>query len=330
MFARYALYVVSAAILCLVLLGIPGAFATLAAPPASTPPPTPVLVFPTPTPTQTPTPTSTPIPTPVPTTMSVSPPATWQRPTDGMVMVYVPEGEFLMGSTDAQVEEAVQMCKGCPQEYFEAEMPRHTVALDAFWIDQTEVTNAQYRKCLDAGVCRKPVYWDNSDFSAPDQPVVGVTWNDARTYCEWAGGRLPTEAEWEKAARGTDGRTYPWGNEPATCERVSYGGCVGKASPVGSYPTGASPYGALDMAGNVWEWVADWYAEHYYSRSPDHNPQGPDSGGVRGLRGGSWATTITACALPSASGTVPMTGTTSSGFGVLRSRLLSKVLAAGF
>jgi formylglycine-generating enzyme required for sulfatase activity len=192
--------------------------------------------------------------------MPASTPATWQRPTDGMVMVYVPEGEFLMGSPSGQ---------GNDDEH-----PQHTVYLDAFWIDQTEVTNAQYRKCLEAGVCRKPVCWDNSDYNAPDQPVVCVSWGDARTYCEWAGVRLPSEAEWEKAARGTDGRVYPWGNEAPICERANYAVCVGKAASAGSYPAGVSPYGALDMAGNVWEWVADWYAGNYYSRSPARNPQG--------------------------------------------------------
>jgi formylglycine-generating enzyme required for sulfatase activity len=247
---------------------------------SATPPPTPVLAFPTPAPT----PTLTPTPTPTATATPALTPVTWQRPTDGMVMVYVPEGEFLMGSPAGQ---------GADDEH-----PQHMVYLDAFWIDQTEVTNAQYRQCLEAGACRKPYYWDDSGYNAPDQPLVGVSWDDARTYCEWVGARLPTEAQWEKAARGTDGRKYPWGNEDADCDRANYYGkpcacggtdpCVGKPSQVGAHPAGASPYGALDMAGNVWEWVADWYAADYYSRSPARNPQGPDSGEYRGLRGGSW------------------------------------------
>jgi len=191
-------------------------------------------------------------------------------------MVYVPAGEFTMGS----------------DEGYSDEQPVHSVYLDAFYSDKTEVTNAQYRKCVEAGACEEPGWpgcWDDSDFNAPDQPVVCVTWYQAQDYCEWAGARLPTEAEWEKAARGTDGRTYPWGDEwhddyaNWCCEKE-----YGYAAPVGSFPAGASPYGALDMMGNVWEWVADWYWKNYYSQSPGRNPPGPDSGEKRVLHGGSW------------------------------------------
>jgi formylglycine-generating enzyme required for sulfatase activity len=192
-------------------------------------------------------------------------------------MVYVPAGEFLMGSTDDD-----------PDAY-DYEKPQHTVYLDAFWIDRTEVTNAQYRRCVEADACKKPGCWDDNDLNAPDQPVVCVTWNDAQAYAAWVGGRLPTEAEWEKAARGTDGRIYPWGNRPPNCSRANYSGCLGKADSVGSYTSGASPYGVLDMAGNVWEWVADRYHEGTYARSPARNPQGPDSGDRRAVRGGAFS-----------------------------------------
>jgi formylglycine-generating enzyme required for sulfatase activity len=120
--------------------------------------------------------------------------------------------------------------------------------------------------------------------------VVFVEWNQASNDCRWAGGQLPTEAEWEKAARGTDGRTYPWGNQAADCNLANYGGCVGSASQLGSYGSGASPYGALDMAGNVREWVSDWYGEGTYRRSPEEDPTGPASGRSQALRGGSWFT----------------------------------------
>jgi formylglycine-generating enzyme required for sulfatase activity len=188
-------------------------------------------------------------------------------------MVSVPAGEFIMGSEEGDSDE----------------QPVHTIYLDAFYIDKTEVTNAQYRQCVEAGACDAPVdatYYDNADYA--QHPVVFVSWHDADAYCRWAGKRLPTEAEWEKAARGTDGRTYPWG-EGIDCDRAQHGECAGQTVPVGSKPKGASPYGALDMAGNVWEWVADWYDSGYYSQSPARNPQGPDSGEERVLRGGSWS-----------------------------------------
>ncbi len=199
------------------------------------------------------------------------------REIDGMVMVFVPGGDFLMGSTDAQVQDAITQClaDGNPdwvcEVNMEGETPQHTVMLDAFWIDKTEVTNSQYDICVMTGVCRKASCRNMEGADGPKNPVVCVTWDDAKTYCEWAGGRLPTEEEWEKAARGTDGRLYPWGNvfdgsKVNYCDRncgarhsdTSVNDGYGGSAPVGSYPEGASPYGALDMAGNVEEWVDDW------------------------------------------------------------------------
>jgi formylglycine-generating enzyme required for sulfatase activity len=196
-------------------------------------------------------------------------------------MVYVPAGEFLMGSTDGDPEAG------------DDEKPQHTAYLDAFWIDQTEVTNAQFRKCVEAGRCQAPTTCDwgeptYNDGSKADHPVVCVDWNQANAYCQWAGARLPTEAEWEKAARGEDGRTYPWGDSTPACNKAQYHGCDGHSVPVGSTVAGASPYGALGMAGNVWEWVADWYNSDYYTNSTANNPKGPNSGAFRVLRGGSW------------------------------------------
>ena len=200
--------------------------------------------------------------------------------------VTIPAGEFLMGSDPAKDSDA----NG-------DEMPQHTVYLDAYRIMRYEVTNQQYRQCERAEVCSKPrgLNYVNSEYD--DHPVVFVTWFDAQNFCEWVGGRLPTEAEWEKAARGVDGRTYPWGDALPDCSLgifYSVYFCVGgeKIAPVGSYPDGVSPYGLYDMAGNVYEWVNDWYQEDYYSTFPANgwpeNPTGPDSGDYRVLRGGSW------------------------------------------
>ena len=192
---------------------------------------------------------------------------------DGMEIVYVPAGTFTMGLDEGQANER----------------PENEVALDGFWIDRTEVTNAMYRLCMDAGVCTTPEhdkYFPYEEFR--DYPVVYVSWDQANSYCEWAGRRLPTEAEWEKAARGTDGRIYPWGNETPSSNRLNFARQFGDIMPVGSFPEGVSPYGALDMAGNAWEWVADWYDVHYYSISPQSNPTGPEDGSFRVCRGGGW------------------------------------------
>ena len=189
---------------------------------------------------------------------------------DSMVLLYVPAGEFIMGSEDGDGDES----------------PVHSIYLDAYWIDQTEVTNEQYRLCVEAGVCDEPTSYYFGKDNYTNHPVVFVGWDDANDYCTWAGRRLPTEAEWEKAARGTDSRTYPWGNESPSSNLLNYNRNVDGTTPVGSYPAGASPYGALDMGGNVWEWVGDWYDKSYYEISPEENPTGAESGKYRILRGG--------------------------------------------
>jgi len=228
-------------------------------------------------------------------------------------MVYVPAGEFLMGSASKDMF-------ANPNE-----KPQHTVYLDAFWIDQTEVTVAKFRSFVQVDgyqTTAEEQGWayawvesakewqkvNGADWQHPfgpgsdvedDHPVVQVSWFDAVAYCAWVGGSLPTEAQWEKAARGTDGRIYPWGNVfdgiflnycDAHCENGdrTFDDGYQFSAPVGSYPAGISPYGAFDMAGNVWEWTADWYDDDYYADSPARNPGGPVSGQYRVLRGGSW------------------------------------------
>ncbi len=207
--------------------------------------------------------------------------------------VLVPAGEFEMGT------------EGPPAEPDEA--PKHRVHLDAFYIGKYEVTNGNYAVFVKSTGHAPPVSPDNPEplFNlwrggtmlpgVEDLPVINVSWEDAAAYCKWAGGRLPTEAEWEKAARGTDGRTYPWGNDPVTGNRTNYGiaevtfweGPTTLAKK-DQYEFGKSPYGAYEMAGNVWEWVQDWYDPEYYKNSPAKNPTGPASGQFKVKRGGSW------------------------------------------
>lgn len=209
----------------------------------------------------------------------VSPIRVMTSPSDGATLVFVPAGEFTMG-----------------YEGRENAQPVHQVYLDDFWIDQTEVTNAMYAECVTNGVCEAPhgtsPYYGNSEFD--NYPVLYVSWGNASAYCSWVGRRLPTEAEWEKAAIGTDGRTYPWGNERPNYHLMNYDSSdkftnwlnsyTWGPKEVGRYPEGASPYGAYDMVGNASEWVNDWYSETYYSTSPSTNPQGPDSGQERVIR----------------------------------------------
>jgi hypothetical protein len=173
----------------------------------------------------------------------------------------------------------------------ENEHPLHVVTLDPFWIDETEVTQGHYQSCVEAGVCDAKDVHGYDPWTKWGDPVE-VTWDVAQAYCLWAGGRLPTEAEWEKAARGSDARAYPWGEAQPDCSRANHDSVVGSCSkgvtPAGSFPAGVSPYGALDMAGNVAEWVSDRYDSGYYAGSPEQNPPGPDVGKGRVVRGGSW------------------------------------------
>ncbi|GIX05855.1 MAG: sulfatase modifying factor 2 [Candidatus Poribacteria bacterium] len=223
-----------------------------------------------------------------------TPVKTWVSPKDGAVMVYVPAGWFLMGTSDEDIEAYKKLFPYRSLHYFENERPQRRVYLDAFYIDQTEVTNRQYQRFLAETGYQPKGYLNRPPWNEPDYPAIVMVWEDAEAYARWAGKRLPTEAEWEKAARGTDGRFWPWGNEwdPTRLSGNDGTGLVDgyqEMAPVGQFPQGASPYGALDMAGNAWEWVADWYDPFYYRYAPNRNPPGPPTGDGHVLRGGGWA-----------------------------------------
>ncbi|MCL4530507.1 MAG: formylglycine-generating enzyme family protein [Chloroflexi bacterium] len=228
--------------------------------PASTPvPPTPTRIPPTPT--------LAPLDLSAP--MEVGSNFTY---IDGASLVAVPAGPFIMGDSGTD-------------NY------QHTVTLGAFWIYANKVTNQQYAACVAQGQCTPPNQIDNlgyNDFASRNDPVVGVTYNQAAAYCNFVNGSLPTEAQWEKAARGPDGNQYPWGKDDPSCDLLNFNNCVGQSTDVTKYPKGKSYYGAFDMEGNVFEWVADWYDALYYKSSPSQDPAGPDTGGMRVIRSSSY------------------------------------------
>jgi serine/threonine-protein kinase len=221
---------------------------------------------------------------------------------DHMVQVYVPAGEFIMGSEDVEAQRSTDNGRAYP------EIPQHTVYVEGYWIDKFEVTNAQYALCVAAGACEPPFvpssytypkYYGNPEFD--NYPVVWVSWYQAGAYCGWAGRRLPNEAEWEKASRGTEGQKYPWGEEKVDGDKANFcdANCTRginnprfddgypDTAPVGSYPEGASPYGAMDMSGNVWEWVSSLIKEYPYDATDGREDL--EKYGERTWRGGPWS-----------------------------------------
>lgn len=285
-------------------------------------------VVPSSTNTKIPSATSTDVPSSTPTeTLAFGIGSIQVNPIDGMEMVNIPAGNFLMGSSESELNAVVENCVGDGQDrgncemWYQDESPQHTVYLDPYWIYKTKVTNAMFANFLndqgnqngegapwfnetkDALIHFNGGTWQSKSGYA-DHPVFEVTWYGAQAYCEWAGQRLPTEAEWEKAARGVNGNIYPWGDD-FDCKKGNFddetegdayvvpggAGCDGfdRTSPVSSFPDATSPFGVLDMVGNTWEWVFDWYLDTYYTNSPHSNPLGPAAGVDRVLRSGSWS-----------------------------------------
>ncbi len=240
--------------------------------------PTPVVIVVTATslpPTEAPVATSTAVFAPV----SLAGPQSGEKMKwiDGSILIYVPPAEFTMGNGGFDASE-------------------HNVTLEGYWIQQTKVTNRMFAQCVAVGSCTTPTQelggpvYSNPNYA--NHPVIGVTWDQAQAYCTWAQGSLPTEAQWEKAARGINGNIYPWGNDQPACDIANFGFCSGSTSEVDAFVSGASPYGLYDMAGNVFEWVGDWYGEAYYKDGPSLNPSGPDSGQYRSTRGSSFETDL--------------------------------------
>ena len=217
--------------------------------------------------------TETTVPTLVPVALSGPAAGSLMQWMDGSSLVYIPAGQFSMGAGGV-------------------DNPSHAVSLSAYWISRTKITNRMYALCVGVGVCPPPApvpggpVYSNSAYA--DHPVVGVNWEQANAYCGWAGGRLPTEAEWEKAARGPGGQTYPWGNASPSCDLLNFNNCVKNTTSVIAHPESASPYLALDMAGNAFEWTLDWYDANYYATSPIQDPPGADGGIFRVIRGSSF------------------------------------------
>jgi formylglycine-generating enzyme required for sulfatase activity len=256
--------------------------ATLAATPTVAPTATPPPSEPTETPTATPT-----------VTPSLTPTATKPPSTGPAGMVWIPAGKFAMGSNQDHVQQATEWCD-CGRRQFEDELYMHEVQVSGFYIDKYEVTNRQFQVFADAAGYRTDAEKKNeartwrTEYTSgkENHPVVWMSWNDAYAYCKWAGKRMPTEAEWEKAARGTDARLWPWGNNWDNKRLNMSEGGRKTTTPVGSFANGASPYGVMDMAGNVWEWVNDWYGAGYYQSGVTSDPKGPEGGEDRVLRGG--------------------------------------------
>ncbi len=229
-------------------------------------------------------------------------------------MALIPGGIYEMGSRQSLIELDPTDLFNTDRHTLGPEDPAHEVDIDPFYIDIYETTNSQYQEFVKAMGKKASPYAEDERFNGPRQPVVGVTWKDAKKYCEWRGKRLPTEAEWEKAARGKRPVRYPWGNQAPDNIKANFNSELGKTAPVGSYPEGKSDYGVFDLSGNVSEWVNDWHYAEYYIFSPKKNPQGLEKGQYKVLRGGSWRSSAEDIRLTYRNATIPRLQNKTVGF----------------
>ena len=234
------------------------------------------------------------------------------NPFEGAVLI--PQGAFEMGSRRSLMELNPSEIFNPDRHMLGPEDPAHEVILDAYYIDIYEATNEDYKKYMAAKGYKAPLFWDDPYFNGPRKPVVGVSWEEAQHFCKWKNMRLPTEAEWEKAARGKRPVKYPWGDEEPGPARLNYNNILKKTVAVGSYPSGKSDYGVYDLAGNVSEWVQDWHFPEYYLFSPKENPPGPEKGQYKVIRGGNWRSNPEDVRLTYRNATIPKIRNRSIGF----------------
>jgi formylglycine-generating enzyme required for sulfatase activity len=229
-------------------------------------------------------------------------------------MVLIPGGTYEMGSRRSLLELNPADLMNTDRHALGPENPAHEVQMDGFYIGIYEVTNEEYAEFTKQTGAPSARFAADSDFNGPRQPVVGVSWKQAQKYCQWKDQRLPTEAEWEMASRGKRRVRFPWGNEPPNSSRLNYNEELNKTAPVGSYEKGKSDYGIYDLAGNVSEWTADWHLPEYYLFSPKSNPEGPEKGHYKVIRGGNWRNVAQDVTMTYRNATVPKMQNTTVGF----------------
>ena len=234
-------------------------------------------------------------------------------------MVLIPGGLYPMGSHKSLIELNPVDLFNTDRHALGPENPAHNVLIDTYYIDIYEVTHSAYMEFVNAANKKKPRFWDNPDFNKHNQPVVGISWDEAQSYCKWKSSRLPTEAEWEKASRGKRSINYPWGNEVPDSTKLNFDRKLNKTAPVGSYEAGRSDYGVYDLSGNVAEWTYDWHFAEFYIFSPKINPIGPQKGQYKVIRGGNWRNNSEGVSMTYRNATVPSVRSNTLGFRCVQS-----------